>query len=112
MNFLPDFLRTPVERFLDSPEMLHAAAVHLPLALLALLPTKAARPLRFAASAAYALLILSAVVATRSGENVHNLVPNTLPAYVWAAVNQHESSADTVWIVSAATSLLCAISRL
>ncbi len=121
MSFLPDFLRVPVERLLDSPEMFHAAAVHLPvalaviglpLALLALLPTKAARPVRFAAAACYALLILSAVLATRSGENVLDLVPNTLPAFVWADVNQHESMADKVWMFAAATSVLFVLSLL
>lgn len=119
MTSLLDTLVEPVVQLLDSPEMMHAAAVHLPvaiaviglpIALASLLPARLSFPIRWAGIVCYGLLMTVAYVATRTGEDALELVPNTLPAYMWADINEHESMAERVWIFGAVTASLFLLS--
>ncbi|HIA47516.1 MAG TPA: hypothetical protein EYN96_05980, partial [Candidatus Hydrogenedentes bacterium] len=109
----------PLTDLQNHPEMLHAAAIHLPLALailgfplalLAIIPWKHERAVRVTAIASYLTLLLAATLAVNSGENVHTLLPSTLPEYIWDDINSHESLARKVWIGAFVTTLFLVIS--
>ncbi|MFP6584380.1 MAG: DUF1549 domain-containing protein, partial [Candidatus Hydrogenedentota bacterium] len=114
-----DEMIAPLQSLRENPEMMHAAMVHLPLALaviglplalLALLPWKFARPIRITALICYLAILGAAIVAVNSGEAVHALVPSTLPEYIWNDLNEHETMARKIWIGSLVTAICLAIS--
>lgn len=112
-------LLTPFSELRDNPGMLHAAAVHLPLALavigaplalIAIAPWSRARTIRIAALISYSIMLAASLVAVNSGEAVHALIPSTLPEYIWDDINRHESLARRIGYVSFVTIICYAFS--
>ena len=106
---------------LSNPSMVHAAIVHLPIALavvgipLVYLCAVVAREnevLRWVTAACYAALALTAFIAMQSGEGAMGKAPAQLPKEIWDEIAYHESLGEMVWILGAATAVLIALSAI
>lgn len=106
---------------LNNPSMVHAAVVHLPVALavfgipLVYLCATIAREnelLRWITVACYAALALTAFVAMQSGEGAMGKVPAQLPKEIWDEIQYHESLGEVVWMLGTATAALVALSAI
>ncbi len=96
------------------PQMRHAALVHVPVALsmLGLVPVlvsvifsgRRAAP-RWVACAAYALLLLTALVTVQSGQAAHDEL-GLLPDEVYQTVEEHQQMAEKIWIFALVTGVL------
>lgn len=103
-----------------TPQALHAATVHFPVALailgVPLLLLAALRKkdstLRWLTTAAYAALAISAFVAVFTGERTAEAVPDGAPQEAWDLIAQHEEMAEKVWVFAVATAVLAALSAL
>lgn len=102
-----------------NPSMLHAAIVHLPIALaivgIPLVYVCAAlngdkNTLRWVAVGCYATLTICAIGAEWSGDGARGKVPPELPATVWNDIDRHESMGEAVWIFGAITTALLLLS--
>ncbi|MDX9971513.1 MAG: c-type cytochrome domain-containing protein [FCB group bacterium] len=110
----------PFELGLD-PQRVHAAVVHLPVALallgiplvyLTAVSSSDKETLRRLTLAFYALLIPLALLAQWTGEGAHDQVPANMTAEVYDRIEQHEEMAEQVWIFAAVTAVLLAFSTL
>ncbi|MBI2423123.1 MAG: hypothetical protein HYV27_09865 [Candidatus Hydrogenedentes bacterium] len=101
-----------------NPTLMHAAVVHLPLALAVfgfiLLIVCALfhrnNAVRWITLLAYAVLVASTVVAFESGEGAQSKISSDAPQEVWELVNEHEDNAHLVQYLGIATTLLLAAS--
>ncbi len=99
--------------------MLHAIAVHFPVALavvglplvyLTAVMDSERDTLRWVTAGCYALLVIVAFLAVRTGEGAEAELPNYLPAEVWDAVDQHRWLGEWVWLPAALTTLFLVLS--
>ena len=99
---------------LDNPQMMHALLVHTPImfalfgfivALCSLIFYKN-KLLPRLTPLFFFLLAVCAWITSESGEKAEALVPNTLPAVYWDAINNHASMAERVWIFALVTMVL------
>ncbi len=106
--------------FLNDPQRIHAAAVHLPIALallgiplvylIAVVQDK--EILRGLALGWYVLLILAALGSVWTGDRANAQVPTTLPSEVYDVIERHEWMANQVWILAAVTAVFIALSAI
>lgn len=110
----------PFEIFTD-PQRLHAAVVHLPVAMallgiplvyLTAVTSSNKETLRWLTLAFYALLIPLALLGQWTGEGASEQVPSELSATIHDRVGQHEEMAEQIWIFAAVTAVLLALSTL
>jgi len=105
-------------QFLDDPSMMHAIAVHMPIALAMLgVPLLAALlfiprnlTLRIVAIVLYVVAAGSAYVAEETGENARSEVPNTYPLSVWDQIDAHAAMGERVPIAAAITAAILLLS--
>lgn len=111
----------PFEVFTD-PQRLHAAVVHLPVAMallgiplvyLTAISQSDKETLRWLTLGWYALLIPLALLGQWTGERAYDEAPtSTLPKAVMDQVLRHEEMAEYIWMFAAATAVLVAVSTL
>ncbi|MGI6459369.1 MAG: c-type cytochrome domain-containing protein [Candidatus Hydrogenedentales bacterium] len=104
----------------SSPAVVHALAVHTPIALaffgvplviLAAVLVERGAGIRWLAVAAYLGLAVAAFVTVHTGEGARNALPNApglIDEPVWNLVRNHQSMAGKVWLFALATALLTA----
>jgi uncharacterized membrane protein len=104
-----------------SPSALHAATVHLPIALavfgvplvyLCAVLDKERNVLRSITVACYLLLAATGYAGAYTGEGARAEVPNTIPAEAAQVLEYHEFLAEKVWIIGLATAVLVALSMI
>ncbi len=103
---------------LSDPSMVHAAVVHLPIALsvvgiplvyLCAVSTRDNEVLRWVTVGCYALAALTAVIAMQSGEGAMGKAPAQLSKEVWDQIQYHEALGEKVWILGTVTAVLVAL---
>ncbi|MCC6695640.1 MAG: hypothetical protein IT365_08415 [Candidatus Hydrogenedentes bacterium] len=106
---------------LNNPSMVHAAVVHLPVALavvgiplvyLCMVVARENEALRWVTAGCYAVLALSAFAAMQSGEGAMGKVPAEIPQDIWDHIEHHEKMGEVVWILGLVTTALIALSAL
>lgn len=106
---------------LNNPSMVHAAVVHLPVALavvgiplvyLCMVVARENEALRWVTAGCYAVLALSAFAAMQSGEGAMGKVPAEIPQDIWNHIEHHEEMGEVVWILGLVTMALVALSAL
>ncbi|GMU91947.1 MAG: hypothetical protein AMXMBFR4_10050 [Candidatus Hydrogenedentota bacterium] len=104
---------------LDNASAVHAAIVHMPIALavvgiplvyLCAVTTAGGEALRWVAVACYALLALCGYVAYLTGEGAEARIPAGAPAELWKLENMHAQMGEWVWILGAFTAVILALS--
>jgi uncharacterized membrane protein len=98
----------------DNPQMMHAVLVHTPIMFAVIGLLLALCSVIFHKNSLYAkgaflffvLLALSSWLTSESGEKAEELIPNTLPAAYWDAINNHGAMAEKIWMFALAASLL------
>ena len=99
---------------LSSPQLVHAAAVHFPIALgilgvplifLCAVTQMKNATLRWLAFACYILMAATAFGTILTGESAYHALPNTLTPNARALVDAHASLAENVWIFAIVTAL-------
>lgn len=104
----------------QNPSMMHAAVVHLPIALsmlgvpFVILAVLFGRTplLRALAVAVYVLMAGSAYYAETTGKAAMGVVPNTLSQAIWDAIEHHEVMAERIKVAGVAMTLLLLVSFL
>lgn len=98
---------------LRNPAILHAMAVHFPVALsvlgvpvafAALIARRRHAPLWLTALL-YALLAVAAFAAVQTGEGARERAPATLPEEVWGLIDEHEELGEKIWMAALATAV-------
>jgi uncharacterized membrane protein len=106
---------------LSNPTMVHAAIVHLPVALaivgvplvyISSVVVRENQALRWVAAGCYATLAVTAVIAMQSGEGAMGKIPAQLPKALWDQIEYHEQMARAIWILGAVTASLIALSAI
>jgi len=106
---------------LNNPSMVHAAIVHLPIALaaagiplvyLCAVVTRGSAVLRWVTVGCYVCLALTAFLAMQTGEGAMGMAPPQLPKEIWNEIQYHESLGEIVWILGAATAVFVALSAI
>lgn len=106
---------------LSNPTMIHAAAVHLPIALavfgvplvyLSCVVGRENEALRWVTAGCYGLLAITAVIAMQSGEGAMGKVPAQLPREIWEQIEYHEKLARVIWMLGAATAGFVALTAI
>ncbi|MCF6287250.1 MAG: hypothetical protein L3K26_19020, partial [Candidatus Hydrogenedentes bacterium] len=107
-----------ITELLSNPSMLHAAAVHMPIAaavfglLLIVLSAIFHRnnSIRAVTLLMFAILVVSAKVGIETGERARDLVPNTLSSAIWDQLTAHAASAERVFYAGLVALIFVAIS--
>lgn len=106
---------------LYNPAMMHAAAVHLPIALailgapllvLAVVLGDRTRAVRLMTVGCYLLLAVSAIATVQTGLQANHALPmeaELIPQEVRDRVHTHEEAAEKVWLFGAGTAVLAAV---
>ncbi|GMV92704.1 MAG: hypothetical protein AMXMBFR82_24820 [Candidatus Hydrogenedentota bacterium] len=106
---------------LSNPTMVHAAAVHLPIALgvigvplvyLSCIVGRENEALRWVTAGCYGALAITALIAMQSGEGAMGKVPAQLPKEIWEQIEYHEKLARVIWMLGAATAVLVALTAI
>jgi uncharacterized membrane protein len=110
----------PFEIWAD-PQRIHAAVVHLPVALallgiplvyLTAVSNNDKDTLRWLTIASYAALIALALLGQWTGERARDQVPTNMAPAVYDRLEQHEEMAEKTWMLAAGTAVLVAFSTL
>ncbi len=100
---------------LDNPHIIHALAVHIPvamamlgvlLALMCAVTQMKNLPLRRLAIGWYAFMAVVSFATVLTGERTLDKIPGTVAVDVRKAINMHEMLAENVWILAAITTLV------
>ncbi|MCP3904686.1 MAG: hypothetical protein GY715_13750 [Planctomycetes bacterium] len=110
---------TTILEMFNDPQMRHAALVHMPIALSAIALLAAVvsaiflknTTLRCVTFTGYALLLLTAILAVRSGEAAEAETGQLVPD-VYHVLEEHEEMAEKVWMFALVTALLVAASSI
>ena len=103
----------------NNPSMLHAAVVHMPIALgmagmvlvyVCAVVAKENEPLRWVTVGCYALMSLFAFLAAQSGQGAIGKAPTELPQAIWDQMERHEDMGEVIWKLAAITAALMALS--